>query len=248
VQVAINRLVGGPTPNDPVLANPSTGYPLTDEAQIEAILSDANAYAAGWMGFCGDKVGVIFFIPDPSVQPTPPDEPMYQLIILEVPCVCLNGPDSCGNVGSYYASALVGTPLKSPCTYSIVSGNMPGGLNLDATTGVISGSPTTPGTFSFTAKVVDSSTPAPQLAAVSCSITIISSGCGSAIQSCSITVNPPPTGLGHGDTATIGFWHNKNGQALILSFNGGGTSVKLGNGWPLTSRVSTVTWRESRTV
>ena len=23
------------------------------------------------------------------------------------------------------------------------------------------------------------------------------------------------TSLGHGDTATIGFWHNKNGQALI---------------------------------
>jgi len=31
-----------------------------------------------------------------------------------------------------------------------------------------------------------------------------------------------------GDTATIGFWHNKNGQALIDSFNGGPTSTKLG--------------------
>jgi hypothetical protein len=28
---------------------------------------------------------------------------------------------------------------------------------------------------------------------------------------------PPPRQFGAGDTATIGFWHNKNGQALILS-------------------------------
>jgi hypothetical protein len=33
--------------------------------------------------------------------------------------------------------------------------------------------------------------------------------------------------LVHGDTATIGFWHNKNGQALINSVNGGSTSTAL---------------------
>ena len=32
-----------------------------------------------------------------------------------------------------------------------------------------------------------------------------------------------------GDTATIGFWHNKNGQALIDSLNGGSTATALGN-------------------
>jgi len=40
---------------------------------------------------------------------------------------------------------------------------------------------------------------------------------------------PPPAGpLSPGDTATIGFWHNKNGQALIKSFNGGPTATMLG--------------------
>ena len=41
----------------------------------------------------------------------------------------------------------------------------------------------------------------------------------------------PPAGGGvqHGQTATIGFWHNKNGQNLILALNGGGTSTQLGN-------------------
>jgi hypothetical protein len=41
------------------------------------------------------------------------------------------------------------------------------------------------------------------------------------------------TPLGKGDTATIGFWHNKNGQALIDALNGGGTTgltpTALGN-------------------
>jgi hypothetical protein len=34
---------------------------------------------------------------------------------------------------------------------------------------------------------------------------------------------------GGGVTATIGFWHNKNGQTLIRSLNGGETATQLGN-------------------
>ena len=40
---------------------------------------------------------------------------------------------------------------------------------------------------------------------------------------------PPTTQLKAGMTATIGFWHNKNGQALIKSLNGGATATNLGN-------------------
>jgi len=42
-------------------------------------------------------------------------------------------------------------------------------------------------------------------------------------------LSPPPGTLTHGDTATIGYWQNKNGQALIKSLNGGATSKKLAN-------------------
>jgi len=48
--------------------------------------------------------------------------------------------------------------------------------------------------------------------------------------------NPPPPcnpkpcmTLTHGETATIGFWQNKNGQALLKGLNGGATATKLGN-------------------
>jgi hypothetical protein len=40
---------------------------------------------------------------------------------------------------------------------------------------------------------------------------------------------PPPPPVVSGDTATIGFWHNKNGQAVISCLNGGSTSTALGN-------------------
>jgi uncharacterized protein (DUF2141 family) len=38
---------------------------------------------------------------------------------------------------------------------------------------------------------------------------------------------PPP--VSGGQFATIGFWHNKNGQAVINSFNGSSSAVALGN-------------------
>jgi hypothetical protein len=52
-------------------------------------------------------------------------------------------------------------------------------------------------------------------------------GCQSTC-SASVKLNPKPPGtsLGSGDTATIGFWHNKNGQGLIL---GASNSPALGN-------------------
>jgi hypothetical protein len=41
----------------------------------------------------------------------------------------------------------------------------------------------------------------------------------------------PPAGaaVAQGQAATIGFWHNDNGQALIKALNGGGTSTQLGD-------------------
>jgi hypothetical protein len=47
------------------------------------------------------------------------------------------------------------------------------------------------------------------------------------------TVTQSPS-VQRGDFATIGFWHNKNGQALIISLNGGSSSTSLAK-WLATS-------------
>jgi len=51
-------------------------------------------------------------------------------------------------------------------------------------------------------------------------------GCQSTCSASVKLTNPPGNNLGGGDTATIGFWHNKNGQGLIL---GASNSPALGN-------------------
>ena len=50
------------------------------------------------------------------------------------------------------------------------------------------------------------------------------------IETLAVAPPPPPSQpLAPGDTATIGFWNNKNGQAVIDSLNGGPNSTALGN-------------------
>ncbi len=65
--------------------------------------------------------------------------------------------------------------------------------------------------------------------------TVGATGAASQQSTATITLQPPVTvnvtggPLVQGQTATIGFWHNNNGQALIDSFNGGPNAKNLGN-------------------
>jgi len=63
-----------------------------------------------------------------------------------------------GVIGVHYQQLLIATGGQQPYTWSISSGSLPPGLSVNSD-GVISGIPTTLGTFNFTAKVVDSQTP-----------------------------------------------------------------------------------------
>jgi len=60
-------------------------------------------------------------------------------------------------VHAKYSAKLVGTKGKPPYHWSIISGQLPKGLVLSPTTGAISGTPTSKGTFAFVIKVADSS-------------------------------------------------------------------------------------------
>jgi len=65
-------------------------------------------------------------------------------------------PAETAQVGVVYNSAMTAAGGVSPYKFSN-TGSLPAGLSLNTSTGAVTGKPTTPGTFAFTAQVVDSS-------------------------------------------------------------------------------------------
>jgi hypothetical protein len=57
-------------------------------------------------------------------------------------------------VGTPYSATLTASGGLPPYTWSIISGSLPPGLSMDSS-GNITGTPTTAGTYNFTAQVVD---------------------------------------------------------------------------------------------
>src|ERR1035441_4434399 len=77
-----------------------------------------------------------------------------------------------GQVGAPYSSALVASGGTAPYTFSIISGSLPPGLTLDTTTGAITGTPTTAGTFPYVAQVVDAAGRTADSTVLNCGIII----------------------------------------------------------------------------
>jgi hypothetical protein len=67
-----------------------------------------------------------------------------------------------GTMGVAYNQSVSASGGLAPLTYSISAGALPPGLGIGASSGAITGTPTTAGSFTFTVQVTDSSTPTAQ--------------------------------------------------------------------------------------
>ena len=71
--------------------------------------------------------------------------------------LCVTTPDNLpgGTVGTAYGTTLEADGGTMPYTWAVTSGSLPAGLSLDASSGEISGSPTSAGSFTFAVTVTD---------------------------------------------------------------------------------------------
>ena len=78
-------------------------------------------------------------------------------ITIESLAITTQSPLPDGGIGVPYTAQMEATGGTQPYHWSISSGQLPDGLTIDPDTGLISGTPTTAGTFGFTVQVTDNS-------------------------------------------------------------------------------------------
>lgn len=77
---------------------------------------------------------------------------------VQPPTITTTCPLPAGTVGVAYNQTLSATGGKTPYTWSISDGTLPPGLSLNPGTGLVSGTPTTAGTFNFTIRCTGANT------------------------------------------------------------------------------------------
>ncbi len=154
-----------PLPTSPSL--PSTTGPWLPFATLPR-QGDAF-YIASQDAFskAGAKVTLSFSLVawPPAPTPAPPTGLSAEVLVVPdasiaspapaLPPLTLAPASGAAQAGVPYSSAVVASGGSSPFFYSIVNGSLPPGLTLDSSSGAITGTPTTPGTFNFTARVTD---------------------------------------------------------------------------------------------
>jgi hypothetical protein len=181
--------------NQPALSGTGPTLPF----QGSNVLIDSNGQESTIPGTTTPAVTAPVTLPSNNQAPNSLVDETIDFGFYPVQPITLTCPTGTAQVGVAYSSMLVASGGQAPYTFSISAGSLPPGLTLNPTTGAITGTPTTAGAFSFTAKVVDSS----------------GQSAGTTTTNCTITVTPPPITLTCPvGTAMVGVFYN---SALVAS-------------------------------
>ncbi len=127
------------------------GLTISDEGFLSGTPTVAGEFRF-YLGVTYDKETSCLFGDPPRYKTPSEDEFVIKINPGAPPQPKLTiGPESApvGTVGTAYSLPMTAN-LADAKTWSIVAGTLPAGLNIDPATGVISGTPTAPGSFGFT--------------------------------------------------------------------------------------------------
>jgi uncharacterized repeat protein (TIGR01451 family) len=165
--------------------------------------------AAGVLSGTPSAAGSFTFTVEAADSETPAALTGSQSLTLTVnpaPVVISTTSLPAGTAGAAYSQSLLATGGVPPYAWSVEGGSLPAGLSLSAA-GVLSGTPTAPGSFTFTVEAADSETP-----------TALTGS-----QSLTLTVNPAPVAALAVSTASLPGGTQNTAYSQSLSATGGVT-------------------------
>ena len=164
------------------------------------------------------------------------------LTVQAVPLVITTTSLPNGVSNTIYTTTLVASGGTMPYTWSVINGTLPAGLTLNSGSGIISGTPTVPGTFSFAVQVRDAGG---RTASKTLGITIMSMPIGITIWPS--TAAPGLVDIGPDSAAELGVKFRSDVAGTILGIRfykaTANIGVHVGNLWTSAgARLATVTF------
>jgi hypothetical protein len=154
--------MGAPATNGPVLlVQPSGPLPAAIASYLVGV---APTLAQGYLFGGPLAVGADVQSELEAPQSTPPPTSSLAVVTSALPGA---------TVGASYSQTLSASGGVLPYTWAITTGSLPAGLSLSSS-GAITGTPSSPGSSTFTVEVTDSTTPTPLTATQALSISVLS--------------------------------------------------------------------------